>query len=52
MTPTRQYAKKQAKAIKRRPLNAKERHERQQNRPNALSKPSTKLSWTWACPMT
>ena len=30
MTPTRQYAKKQAKAIKRRRLNAKERHERQQ----------------------
>jgi hypothetical protein len=30
MTPTRQYAKKQAKAIRRRRLNAKERHERQQ----------------------
>ena len=30
MTPTRQYARKQAKAIKRRRLNAKERHERQQ----------------------
>jgi hypothetical protein len=30
MTPTRQYAKKQAKAIKRRRLHAKERHERQQ----------------------
>ena len=30
MTPTRQYAKKQAKAIQRRRLNAKERHERQQ----------------------
>jgi len=30
MTPTRQYAKKQVKAIKRRRLNAKQRHERQQ----------------------
>jgi hypothetical protein len=30
MTPTRQYAKTQAKAIHRRRLNAKERHERQQ----------------------
>jgi len=30
MTPTRPYAKKQAKATKRRRLNAKERHERQQ----------------------
>ena len=30
MTPTRQYAKKQVKAIKRRRLNAKERHEHQQ----------------------
>ena len=30
MTPTRQYAKKQAKAIRRRRLHAKERHERQQ----------------------
>jgi hypothetical protein len=30
MTPTRQYAKKQAKAMRRRRLNAKERHERQQ----------------------
>ncbi len=30
MTPTRTYAKKQAKAIQRRRLNAKERHERQQ----------------------
>ena len=30
MTPTRPYAKKQAKAIRRRRLNAKERHERHQ----------------------
>ena len=30
MTPSRQYAKKQAKAMKRRRLNAKERHEQQQ----------------------
>jgi len=30
MLPTRQYAKKQAKAMNRRRLNAKERHERQQ----------------------
>ena len=30
MTPTRPYAKKQTKAIKRRRLNAKQRHERQQ----------------------
>ncbi len=30
MTPTRTYAKKQAKAMKRRRLNAKERHEHQQ----------------------
>lgn len=30
MTPPRRYAKKQAKAIQRRRLNAKERHERQQ----------------------
>jgi hypothetical protein len=30
MSPARRYAKKQAKAITRRRLNAKERHERQQ----------------------
>ncbi len=30
MSPTRRYARKQAKAIKRRRLNAKERQERQQ----------------------
>ena len=30
MTPTRRYATKQAKALRRRRLNARERHERQQ----------------------
>lgn len=30
MSPAKRYARKQAKAIKRRRLNAKERHERQQ----------------------
>src|SRR5258705_491391 len=53
MSRTRQYVKKQAKAITRRRLGAKERHERQQKRARrdmeAMSAATrSRWQWTWA----